>query len=82
MTDQPAKPVPVRLENDFLKRIDEYCSEHQMSRSSFIRMAISKELDGQHDSTSRLGTIDAEARDRISALEETLEKVMSVLRLD
>lgn len=77
-----AKPIPVRFEDEFLKRIDDFCTEHSMSRSSFIRLAITKELDGQHDSTTRLGVIDAEARDRISALEETLEKVMSVLRLD
>lgn len=77
-----AKPIPVRFEDEFLKRIDDFCSEHSMSRSSFIRMSIARQLDGQNESTSRLGTIDQEARDRISELEETLKRVMSVLRLD
>ena len=52
-----------------------------MSRSSFIRLAITKELDGCHDSTTRLGTIDHEARAEIETLKEELRKIKAVIRI-
>lgn len=73
------KPLSVRLEADLLQRVNEYCQDNSIARSSFIRLAVTRFLD-QVDQPTRVATLDSEARAAIDQLNARLMKVESELK--
>ena len=68
------KPLSIRLSRDLLERIDDYCAENEVARSSFIRSAVVAYLENI-DQPLKVATIDHQARSAVDALNQRLMAV-------
>lgn len=72
-----ARQIGLRLEENQLARLDAYCTQKGMDRTSVVRLAINQLIDGSQPApvASSTAVVDQPARDALVALRNRVEAI-------